>query len=344
MKVPKARKLPSGKWFIQLRLGGESIPITAITEKECVRAAELAKAEYRTGKKIINTSSLTLRQMADQYIDRRRNISSPATIRGYNGIRNNRFQTVMDKRVRDIRDWQKICDDESKLCSAKTLKNAWGFISSVLREAGEDVPNVRLGQVVQPERPYLEPEEIKVFISAVQGSKCEISSLLALHSLRRSEICALTWDNVDLKNRRIFVAGAAVYNEDNKLVQKTQTKNLSSRRYVPIMIEQLYDALQAVQDKTGLVVQYAPNTIRKQINRICAENNLPLVGIHGLRHTFATLAYHLNVPEKIAMQIGGWSNNDTMHKIYTHLAKKDLVKYEKLISGFFKEEETSTNG
>ena len=32
MNVPKARKLPSGNWFIQLRLGGESISITAATE------------------------------------------------------------------------------------------------------------------------------------------------------------------------------------------------------------------------------------------------------------------------------------------------------------------------
>ena len=29
MKVPAPRKLPSGSWFIQLRLGGESIPVTA---------------------------------------------------------------------------------------------------------------------------------------------------------------------------------------------------------------------------------------------------------------------------------------------------------------------------
>ena len=34
MKVPAPRKLPSGSWFIQLRLGGESIPVTAATAKD----------------------------------------------------------------------------------------------------------------------------------------------------------------------------------------------------------------------------------------------------------------------------------------------------------------------
>jgi hypothetical protein len=49
MKTPKPRKLPSGSWFIQLRLDGESVPITASTERECVRKAQLIKAENLPG-------------------------------------------------------------------------------------------------------------------------------------------------------------------------------------------------------------------------------------------------------------------------------------------------------
>ncbi len=36
MKVPKPRKLTSGTWFIQMRLGGESVPVSAATRTECV--------------------------------------------------------------------------------------------------------------------------------------------------------------------------------------------------------------------------------------------------------------------------------------------------------------------
>lgn len=49
MNVPKARKLASGTWFIQLRLGGESIPVSGATEKAVTREAERIKAEYRAG-------------------------------------------------------------------------------------------------------------------------------------------------------------------------------------------------------------------------------------------------------------------------------------------------------
>lgn len=36
MKVPKPRKLTSGTWFIKMRLGGESVPVSAATRTECV--------------------------------------------------------------------------------------------------------------------------------------------------------------------------------------------------------------------------------------------------------------------------------------------------------------------
>ncbi|MGE4276838.1 MAG: site-specific integrase, partial [Lawsonibacter sp.] len=161
--------------------------------------------------------------------------------------------------------------------------------------------------------------------------------------LRRSEILALSWENVDLKKRRIFVKGAAVPDENNKLVQKRENKNRSSTRYVPIMMDELYDVLEAVNPKAGLLVKYHPNLIRERINRICKRNGLPEVGVHGLRHSFASLAYHLGVPEKITMEIGGWSDNQTMRKIYTHVAKSDVARYETELTNFFKNANKNAN-
>lgn len=98
MKVPKARRLPSGMWFIQLRLGGESIPITTRTEKECIRQAQYAKAEYLAGKrapKKKEPDTPTLSESIDHYIQERKNVLSPSTIRGYRYIQRNRFKGIM---------------------------------------------------------------------------------------------------------------------------------------------------------------------------------------------------------------------------------------------------------
>ena len=93
---PKARKLSSGNWFIQLRLGGESIPVTARTEKECIRRAQYVKAEYQAGKrKAPEPKGPTLGEAIDAYIARRDAVLSPSTIRGYKCIRKSRFSAVM---------------------------------------------------------------------------------------------------------------------------------------------------------------------------------------------------------------------------------------------------------
>ena len=336
MKVPKPRKLSSGSWFIQLRLGGESVPVTEETEKLCVKSAQLIKAEYLAGKRVLTAhNSITLKQAIDKYTKSRSNILSPSTLRGYKTIRDNRFADIMDKPLSQVKDWQSICNAEAKTCSAKTLQNSWRFVASVLRYSDFPVPRVNLPQVVIRERPYLEPGQISDFVAAVKGQPCEIPALLALHSLRRSEICALDWKNVDLKNKRILVSGAMVPDENHRMVQKEENKNQASKRYVPIMIDELWSTLTAVAEKSGAVVKFSPSAMHRQINRICEANNLPLVGVHGLRHSFASLAYHLEVPQKIAMQIGGWADPGTMNKIYTHLSQKDISKHENRMTDFF---------
>lgn len=342
MKVPKARRLKSGSWFIQLRLDGESIPVTARTEKECVRQAQLLKAEYKAGKRRApepaEAKLPTLGEAIDAYIAKRDAVLSPSTIRGYKGIRKNRFSSLMDVSLSDLTDteWQAACNREARLCSAKTLKNAWGLIASVLLDAtGQQPPKVKLPQVVQHDRPFLEPEQIRPFIEAVSGTAVELPALLALSSLRLSEIMALRWENIDLKKRVIKVKGAAVTNAENKLTQKPENKNRSSARTVPIMMEELFLSLERDRKNDGLVVECNPNVIRYKINVICGKNGLPAVGVHGLRHSFVSLAYHLGVPEKIVMEIGGWSDYQTMRKIYTHIAKSDVTKYTDKFKGFF---------
>lgn len=340
MKIPEPKKLKSGTWFIQLRLTASdgkrvSIPVSAATKKECIRAAELIKAEHRSGRKVVQPASgKTLRQAAEEYIFKRSEALSPSTRRGYNTIIVSRFKGVMDAPIVGV-DWQAECNREAKLCSAKTLKNAWGFISSVLRSEGQNVPEIRLPQVIPSERPWLDPDEITRFLAVLKDTPVEVPALLALHGLRRSEICALTWEKTDLQKGIIHVEGAAVFDEQQKLTQKPTNKNKASRRAVPIMIPRLAELLRASKEKEGLVVRCSPNTIWAQINRICKAAALPEVGVHGLRHSFASLAYHLGFSEMETMKLGGWSDAQTMRKIYTHLSDKERLNASNKMLEFY---------
>lgn len=336
MKIPKAKKLPSGMWRIQLRLNGRSISITEKTEKACIRQAELIKAEYNTGKRFDATAPLTLSHAIDKYIEDKKNILSPATIKGYRSIQDSRFQNVMYKSVAEIKNWQKVVNEESYLCSAKTLNNAYGFIKSVLRYCNVEPVDVKLPQIVPHEREWLEPEQIPIFLNAIKGKPCEIGALLALHSFRRSEIFALTKKNFNFDKKYIQTSGAVVLDENNKFVHKREQKTVKSGRVVPIMIPRLETLVKALPDNDKKLVTCYPDTLRKWINKICEENNLPKVGNHGLRHSFASLAYSLKWSEQETMRIGGWDDPTVMRKIYTHLAEKDKERAENSMAEFYK--------
>ena len=333
IKVPKPRQLKSGSWNIQLREEGQSV--TEATAALCIAKATAIRAGFLEAK--AKVEAITLTKAIDRYIEQKDAVLSPSTVRGYRGYQNNRFKDLMSMDVSKITPAvaQAAVNAETKIKSPKTVHNAWAFVNTVIESVTGQRLDITTAQVVSDERPWLMPTQITEFCKLIVGQPCEIGALLALSSLRRSEIMALTWENVDLVNRVVHVRGAMVYDKDNKLVVKKQNKNKTSRRDVPIMMNQLFSALKAVEDKTGRVVGVAPNTLRNQINRVCQANNLPEVGVHGLRHSFASLSAYLRIPEPIAMEIGGWADSKTMRKIYTHVSKLDIKNSQNDMAKFY---------
>ena len=340
MKTPKARKLPSGNYNIRMRLGGQEYSITKATEIECKIEADLIKSEYRAGKRK-RRINLTLDDAMSKYIKARSKVLSPATINGYESIRKNRFKNYIDKTPSDIKEWQAVIDDEiEEGLSGKYIKNCWSLVSSSLKYAGGNVPEVKLPPVVSSSKEWLDTDQVKVFVKAVKGHPVEIPALLALHSLRRSEILAITWDKIDLDKNLIRIEGSAVVGPDNKLVYKETNKTKKSRRIMPIMIPSLKDALESVpvEKRTGLLYDKTPTLIWEQVNKICKKNDLPEVGVHGLRHSFASIAFssEVGMTEREVMEIGGWEDYQTVHKIYEHLSEKNRKEAERKFSAFFK--------
>lgn len=338
MITPKPRKLPSGSWFINLRLGGENIAITEPTEKACTRRAQAIKAAYLAGNPVERrrkSAPRTLGQGIDAYISRKENVLSPSTLRSYKMIRAHRFAAVMDRQISAVRDWQAVVNDEAATCAPKTLKNAWTLVSTVVEAETGKRPKVQLPQIVRAEHAFLEPDQIETFCAAVRGDPVEIPALLGLSSLRLSELLALTWQQVDLTQGTVRVSGAVVLGPEG-LTKKPTNKNTSSARTVPIM-PQLVDALRAAPPHAPCdpVVTLTPKGIYRRVNTICRHLGYPEIGVHGLRHSFASLAYHLGLPYKVTMQIGGWSDDATMQRIYTHIARSAVTEAAAALRTFY---------
>lgn len=335
MKLPKARKLPSGSWFVRVQVDGKTISITRPTKKEAEQeaAALKSKAKYAAP-----SSDKTLSQAIDDYISARENVLSPSTIAGYRKIQKLRFQKAMCKKVNDItpEKWQGYINAESKKISAKTLKNSWGFVSSVITEATGRKISVRLPQIISNEAAYLSSADLKAFLEVAKGNRYEIAILLGLSGLRRSEILGLRWEDIDLENNCIYVRGAAVIDIDNNLVHRQENKNSSSRRLVPFILPQLRQAIQSADQSTEYVVNCYPNTINVTVQRLCKKAGIPKCTCHGLRKSFASMMLvDLKLPEDVVMKSGGWSDPQTMRKIYTQVSKENLEKAGSAYESFF---------
>ncbi len=338
MKIPKPQKLPSGNYNIRLRLGDQDISITERTSKECIRVATLYKAEYKAGKQMRNMSAdnLTLKECIKQYIESSKATLSPSTILGYTRYLNTRFLKYQNQKLSSIR-WQKMIDDELKLVSEKTVYNAWGLVHAALSSVGYPIPKVKTAKIPVKEVAFLEPEEIPAFCKAVKGQNSEIGLLLELHGLRLSEVLGLDWSRVFLDQEKIIIRGSKVRSLDGYSVKNTN-KNASSSRAIPIMIPQLKAALEAVENKKGPVVTMSAPGLLSAAKRTCRKAGITEVTNHGLRHSFASLCYYLNIPERQLMEWGGWSDYQTMHRIYIRLASSARNESSLKVTHFFTQE------
>ncbi|MCI8421978.1 MAG: site-specific integrase [Lawsonibacter sp.] len=222
--------------------------------------------------------------------------------------------------------------------SSNTMRRHHDLLSSALRTAvRQDMLRVSPMDRVEPPRSkqyeadFYNPEELKRLYSLVKGRWLELPVKLAGSlGLRREEICGLKWENVNFPRRVVYIREArTAYGAT--IVQK-ETKNRASVRtlYMPEDVYQLLTQEQQRQEleltkPTGHVVldqkgqPYSPNALSLAFTRFVRKHDLPRVTLHGLRHSFATIASFQGVSLFDIGKALGHSTPATTGRIYTHL-------------------------
>ena len=192
-------------------------------------------------------------------------------------------------------------------------------------------------RVIPHEAQYYSPENLKRLYSLVEGHWLEVVVKLAGSlGLRREEICGLRWESVDFVQRKLHVkeartsAGAEIIQKETKNRSSTRALHLSEELYRLLRREWARQAenrlaLGEAWEDTGLVVvddhghPHPPNTISLAFTRFIRKNSLPTITLHGLRHTFATVASAQGAPLFDIGKALGHSTPATTGRIYTHL-------------------------
>ena len=339
MYIPEPKETPSG-WRIQLRINGQSIPVLADTPKECKRQAALIKAQAQAAGKPVKKCDLTLSQAIDAYIAALPPDISPATLRAYRNIQRKRFPDLMSMRVASITpaSLQRALNSELSVFSRKTVKNAFVLVKTVLETNGVEVPKklaIDRKERKKKDPIWLEPDEIKKFVAAAADDPLCVPMLLALMSMRISEIDALRWENIPPHPEFIRTSGVRIMDEHHHWVTLAEHKTIESDRSVPLLIPELRAAIERDRKPSGKLLDIHQNTLRSAVERTCARAGVKRVTVHQLRHSFASLSAHLRIPAEISMEIGGWSNDKTMNEIYTHIARCDIERYKNEMWKFY---------
>lgn len=320
IKVAPPSLTKSGKYRGRVMVDGQRVWITEDTEAGYYVRARAVKA------KMIEQSvkpKNTLGEIIDKFIKDNSPVLSPSTVRSYKGMREARFKDYIDSPVSSI-PYQVMISEESEKVAPKTVKNAWRLVTAAYKYAHIPAPVVNLPKPVRKERAFLDFVQIQKLLPAIHGDPCEVVYLLALHSLRLSEILALT----DCDGKTIRVRGAVVRGSEG-MIRKEENKTDLSRRDVPVMIPRLAELCDR------LPVTFSGTMINKHLQAACAAAGLPEISLHCLRHSFASLAYHLHWTEKATMMLGGWSTPAVVHEIYTHLAQTDVEEDVERMRAFY---------
>ena len=327
-RVPPPKK--RGKvWSAQVQIEGERQLIKGKTEEEYYKNARAFKDNFLKIEK--PAPKIDLGTVIDNYLKDHTNVISPSTLNQYRSYRRTRFQNYMDESIAKI-NWQKMVNDEAANYSPKTIRNAWSLVTLSLEYAKHQKPEVKLPKKRKSQRKWLDYEQIQTFTKAIYGKPYELGALLALQGLRRSEILFLTADYIDTERGLIHVHGSSVIGDGNKLVDKEYNKTSASTRTVHVVIPRI---LELVKGMDGRLVTSNPTTLYGSINKVCKRSGLPEVGVHGLRHSYCSLARHLGWDELTVMREGGWDDPTVVHEVYTHLAEQDANADVQKMKEFF---------
>lgn len=287
---------------------------------------EIEKAFYELVEKDKNSHgyNITFLQACEQYTESKKNILSASTYKEYKRTPARLSKWFLDLKIENItqNDINKQINELSLNRAPKTVRNYHGFISAILGTFRPDMNiNTTLPQKVKKE-PYIPTDDdIKAILEKAKGTQYELPIKLLCYGLRRSELCAITADDVD--GDILHITKAKIYSYDKGWIIQNRNKTSASTRDIVIP----EDIAREIKEN-GCAYDGHPNNITDFLDRTEKELGIPHFSTHKLRHYFASKMSAMGIPDADIMALGGWETDNVMKTVYRHSMKKEKEKRE----------------
>lgn len=319
------------------------------TKRDAIRAFNEHKVKMDKGTQIM-PSEYTFAQWLDYWY---KDIILPqieeTTAYGYRGMIENYLKSQLGEirlqklTARDIQQYYTWLMDEKEL-SPNTVIKHHNLLTNTLNaaERQEYITKNPMRAVSPPkkrqrEAKFYTPEQLGILLDKAVGTRLELPVFICAYlGLRRGELCGLRWGDVDIEHKTITIENTRTQAGKKEIEKGTKTASSTRTLYLP---DTLCDMLKAARehqqacraeyknaydDNDYVVVMedgrpFRPNYLSELFGKFLADNDLPKIVLHELRHTFASLSNQAGIPAYNIGKALGHSTPATTQKIYTHL-------------------------
>lgn len=246
--------------------------------------------------------------------------------------------------------------------TAQTVHHHHTILKGALRQAVRwQLIGLNPAEAVEPptpnrrERQTYTAGQVNAILEAARGDVMYMPILLAVTTgMRRGEILALKWSDVDLEKGILSVQRSLEQVGTKITAKKTKTKrSMRSIQLLSLTVEELRrhkttqakNKLQwgAEYENNGLICTWEdgrlmkPNYMSRLFMELVRKLDLPKITFHDLRHTHATLLLQAGVHPKIVSERLGHSTisqtMDTYSHVLPNMQEEAALKLDKLLKG-----------
>lgn len=376
--MAKYKKRSDGLYQAQINLGRRSDgkyqrkTIYAPTIRELEAKIQAAKTDINNGVMPGESSKITFKQLSALWLDKfTPNVSKQGRSQYSSLFRLHINPSFGEMRLRDIKkaDLQNLLNTLAQNgASQSQLKKIKMLASAVMEMAAENgiisrnpFSGIKIQDAKQKRREAISDIQRQLIMDTWAEHRMGVPVLIMLLcGLRRGELLALQWTDIDLNTGKLYVNKAVAFDKSNKPVIKATKTNAGKREIeIPAVLlsalrQSRQDSLYVCPAADGSPMSYSAFTrawesYMHYLN-ICAggsyatRNKPKVIAIqpftpHQLRHTYATMLYSAGVDMLTAQKLLGHSNVKVTMEIYTHLEeerrKVSIAALDKYISSTF---------